>query len=66
MDKVTLYCIDTSKDKQAEVLERSQKRLKVVLVGTTIAITLHRQDTRKPYVGTAAGMEFETFGTADD
>lgn len=66
MDKVSLYCIDTEKDRPAEVLERSQKRLKVVLVGTTIAVTLHRTDIRKPYVGTAAGMEFETFGTEED
>lgn len=66
MDKVSVYCIDTSKDKQAEVLERSQKRLKVVLVGTTLTITLTRQDIRKPYIGTAAGMEFETWGTEED
>lgn len=66
MEKVSVYCINTEKDLVAEVLERSDKRLRVVFVDTTLTLTLSRKDTRGPYIGTSAGLEFETFGTEED
>jgi len=65
MDQCGIYCISTGRDALADVLERSDKRIKVALVGTDITITLTRQDGRAPYIGHAGGLEFETFGGQD-
>jgi len=65
-EKISIYCIDTEKDAIGEILEKSDKRIKVVLEGTTLTITLTRSDLRRPYIGHAAEMEFETFGILED
>ena len=69
MERISVYCIDNEQDRIAEILERSLTRLKVVLVGTTLTITLTRtlQEANggRPYIGRAANMEFETFGELD-
>lgn len=62
MDTVTLKQSTGGKTVQADVLERSDKRLKVVVKGTDIRIVLTREDVRKPYVGQMAGMEIVTQG----
>lgn len=62
MDQCSVYCINTEKDATADILERNDKRIKVVLENTEMTITLTREDTRQPYVGFAHGLEFETFG----
>jgi hypothetical protein len=36
--------------------------MKVAIVGTNLTIILSRKDTRQPYIGRVANMEFETFG----
>lgn len=46
----------------ADILQRSDKRLRVVLQGTNMTLTMTRDDTRRPYVGQAAGLEFTTMG----
>ena len=37
---------------------RTDKYLKVVVEGTTMAIELHRSDLNRPYIGSKAGLEF--------
>jgi hypothetical protein len=44
--------------KEADVLSRTDKYLKVVIAGTTMTIELNRSDLNRPYVGTKAGLEF--------
>ena len=61
MDKVTITCSDNGKTKTADVLQQSDKYMKVVIDGTTMTVELSRQDVNRPYVGTKAGLEF-TYG----
>jgi hypothetical protein len=62
MEQCSVYCINTEKDAVADILERTEKRLKVAMSGTDMTIILTRQDPRQPYVGFMGGLEFETFG----
>lgn len=62
MDQITVTCSQTGKSVQADVLRRSDKSIRVVLVGTTLTINMSREDTRRPYVGHASGLEFTTAG----
>lgn len=59
MEQIELICIDNGKSKTADVLSRTDRYLKVAVVGTTMTIELHRTDVNKPYVGTKAGLEFK-------
>jgi|TARA_B110001454_G_scaffold207047_1_gene218036 hypothetical protein len=58
MDIIDITCIDNGKVKEAEVLARSDKYLKVVFVGTQITIELVRSDVNRPYIGNKSGLEF--------
>jgi hypothetical protein len=62
MKQCSIYCVNTGKDVVADIMERSDKRIKVVLVDTNTTITLTRSDIRRPYIGFLSGLEFETFG----
>lgn len=62
MKQCTVYCVNTEKDAVADILRQSTKHMKVALVGTNITLSLTRQDTRRPFVGRAGSLEFETFG----
>jgi len=62
MEQCSVYCVNTETDALADILERTDKRIKVALVDTDITITLTRSDTRSPYIGFVGNMEFETFG----
>ena len=53
---------NTGKTMKADVLQRSDKSLRVAIQGTTIILTLTRSDMGRPYVGNKAGMEFTSFG----
>jgi len=44
--------------KEADVLSRTDKYMKVVIVGTTMTIEFNRSDLNRPYIGTKAGLEF--------
>ena len=61
LEKISLLCTDNGKTKNADVLSKSDKYLKVVVEGTTMTIELSRSDLNKPYVGNKAGLEF-TYG----
>ena len=62
MQKVNVNCEDTGKVIACDVLERSDKQMKVVPPGTTTSIILRRTDLRKPYIGNFAKMTFSTKG----
>lgn len=47
---------------QADILEKSDKRIKVALQGTNITLVMTRSDPRRHYVGSMAGVEFSTAG----
>lgn len=58
MEKITIVCENNEKTKVVEVLQRTDKHLKVVFEGTTMTLDLHRTDVNKAYVGHKAGLEF--------
>ena len=45
--------------KEAEVLQKNDKYMKVIVPGTQIFIELFRDDVNIPYTGTTAGLKFE-------
>lgn len=62
MDTVKVTNTNNGKTVEADVLQRSDKRLRVALVGTSITITMTRDDIRRPYVGNTNGLEFTSMG----
>lgn len=66
MEKCSVYCVNTEKDVVADILSKSDKRLKVVVEDSDITIVLQREDTRAPYIGFLDGLEFESFGDMDE
>lgn len=62
MKQCNVYCVNTKSDSLADILVYHDKQIRVVFVGTNISLTLSRKDIRRPYIGFAHGMEFETFG----
>ena len=62
MEEVTITNTEHGKDALAEVMQRSDKILRVAIKGTTVIIHMTRSDTRRPYVGNLNGMEFTSYG----
>ena len=59
METITITCTSNGKTKEAEVLSKTDKYLKVVLPGTQIVIELFRDNLNSEYTGHTAGLEFE-------
>ena len=59
MESIKVICTNNGKSKIAEVLNHSDKYLKVVFEGTDMIIELFRKDILEPYTGFKAGLEFE-------
>jgi pyrimidine operon attenuation protein/uracil phosphoribosyltransferase len=59
MEKITLTCTNNGKTKEAEVLHKTDKYVKVVIPATQIVIELFRDDLNSEYTGHTAGLEFE-------
>ena len=59
MEKIEIVCTKNNKSKTADVLQKSDKYMKVALEGTQIIIELFREDLNMPYKGHTAGLEFE-------
>ena len=59
METIEITCTNNGKTKDAEVMQQTDKYIKVVLPGTQIVIELFREDLNTPYTGHTAGMEFE-------
>ncbi len=62
MDIVKVTNTNNGRTVEAEVLQRADKRMRVVLKGTDITLTLTREDTRRAYVGKTNGLEFTSMG----
>lgn len=62
MEKVDVTCTQTGKTVQADVLRRSDRSMRVVIVGTDLTLNLNRVDARTPYTGHHAGLEFTSRG----
>ena len=58
MEKIKITCTNNGKKKEADVIQKNDKHLKVVVEGTQIAIELFREDVNNPYIGHTAGLEF--------
>ena len=50
---------DIPVETKADVLSKSDKHMRVVLVNTTVTLDLHRTDVREPYRGRLSSLEFE-------
>ncbi len=58
MDQIKITCQDNGKVAEAEVLNQSDKYLKVVLIGTNLTLELFKNDPNKPFIGHKSGLEF--------
>jgi len=59
METIILTCTNNDRTKEAEVLERTDKYMKVQVPGTQLFIELFRDHVNIPYTGHTAGLEFE-------
>jgi len=62
MDQVYIKNLGNDVTVKADVLERSDKRLVVVIEKTQIRLILARVDVRQKYVGRVGRLEFESDG----
>ena len=58
METIRITCTNNDRTKEAEVLERNDKYMKVQVPGTQLFIELFRDDVNIPYIGRTAGLEF--------
>ena len=56
---IEIVCTNNGKTKTAEVMQRSDKYMKVIVPGTRIFIEMFRDNLNTPYTGHTAGLEFE-------
>jgi len=59
MSLIQITCTHSDRTKEAEVLERTDKYMKVLVPGTQLFIEMFRDDVNIPYTGHTAGLEFE-------
>ena len=59
METIEIRCTNNDKTKTAEVMQQTDKYMKVIVEGTQIAIELFREDVNTPYTGHMSGLEFE-------
>lgn len=64
MDRTTITCTSNGANAPADILEKSDMRMKVVMVAMTdMPITMFKQTPHDAfYVGNAAGLEFTSTG----
>ena len=56
METIDIICNNNGKSKPAEILQKHDKYMKVVIEGTQITIEMFREDVNKPYIGHTAGL----------
>ena len=61
-DKTSITCTQTDKTVTADILEKSDKSMKVAVVGTNLVIYLKREDINKVYIGNYKNLEFTSCG----
>ena len=54
METIDITCTNNGKTKRAEILNRNDKYMKVVVEGTQLFIELFRDDVNIPYTGRTA------------
>jgi len=59
METITITCTNNDRTKEADVLERTDKYMKVQVPGTQLFIEMFRDGVNIPYTGHTAGLEFE-------
>ena len=59
METITITCTNNDRTKEAEVLERNDKYMKVQVPGTQLFIEMFRDNVNIPYTGHTAGLEFK-------
>ena len=59
METIVIRCTNNDRTKEAEVLERNDRYMKVIVPGTQLFIEMFRDDVNIPYTGRTAGLEFE-------
>jgi len=59
METIEITCTNNGKTKTAEVMQKTDKYMKVIVEGTQIFIEMFREDLNTPYTGHTAGLEFE-------
>ena len=59
METIEIRCTNNGKTKTAEVMQQTDKYMKVIVEGTQIIIEMFREDLNTPYTGHTAGLEFE-------
>ncbi len=59
METITITCTNNERTKEADVLERTDKYMKVQVPGNQLFIEMLRADVNKHSPGRTAGLEFE-------
>jgi hypothetical protein len=59
---VKVTCTDTNQTVEADLIDQTDKRLRVSFKKGRATLTMTRSDTRKVYVGNEAGLEFFSKG----
>ena len=63
MDKTIITCLDNGQTATADILNKNDRRLEVVITGSTTPIVLFKKTpVDKIYMGRFAGLEFTSTG----
>lgn len=57
-----VHCTDLNTSAKADIIQQNDNMIKVAFVGSAVTMTLHRTESRRPYVGNYMKMEFSTTG----
>ena len=60
--KTTITCTQTDRAVEADILEKTDKTMKVAVVGTNLVIFMKRDDINKVFVGNYKNLEFTSRG----
>ena len=61
-EQIDIISTSNGKVVKADILQKSDKFLKVALAGTNLTLSLHRDNMNKKYVGHMSGLEFYSTG----
>jgi hypothetical protein len=68
MNRTTITCTSNAANAPADILEKNDRFMKVVMVAMTdMPISMYKKDPRDAfYIGHAAGLEFTSTGDVND
>ena len=61
-DTTDVYCPETDKTVEADVIDFLDKRYLHISVGRAVTVNLQWQEKHSMYLGKAAGLEFQSHG----